>query len=151
MANGSAATSATGTLTVGTVTAPMAHEGNRFYGVAPVVGALPASVTVTAADGAAQTTPNVQTATLKDLVTISSALAQCSGSGATKSCVLSVVASSSDDGSGGIAPTLTLGDAANTPLVNGAVSTTSNAIPAAVTVTSTAGGVAVKPVTVINQ
>jgi hypothetical protein len=50
-----------------------------------------------------------------------------------------------------VAPTLTLGDAASTPLVNGAVSTTSNAIPAAVTVTSTAGGVAVKPVTVINQ
>jgi hypothetical protein len=151
MANGSAATTAASALTVGTVSAPMQHEGNRFYGVVPVVGALPATASVTATDTAAQTTPNTLTATLKDLVTISTAVAQCSGSGATKSCVLTVNATSSDDGSGGVIPTLTLGDSVSTPLVNGAVSTTSNAIPAAVTVTSTAGGVSVKPVTVINQ
>jgi hypothetical protein len=151
MANGSASTAASASLTVGTVTTAMSHEGNRFYGVVPVVGAIPADVSVTTSDTAAQTVPNTLSATLKDLVTITLAEARCSGAGVLKSCLLVVNASSSDDGSGGVAPTLTLGDAASTPLVNGAVSTTSNAIPAAVTVTSTAGGVAVKPVTVINQ
>ncbi|MEY4747928.1 MAG: hypothetical protein RIQ60_142 [Pseudomonadota bacterium] len=151
MAQGSAAASATATLTVDGVSSTMQHEAGRFYGTAPVAGLLPASVSVTTSDTLALVAPNTQTATLKDLVTISSAEARCSGSGVNKSCVLRVVASSSDDGSGGVAPTLTLGDAAATPLVNGVVSTVSNAIPAAVSVTSSALGVAVKPVTVINQ
>jgi hypothetical protein len=151
MANGSAATTATATLTVDGVSSPMLHEAGRFYGTAPVGATLPASISVTTSDTSAQVSPNTQSATLKDLVTISSAVAQCSGSGPTRSCLLRVTASSSDDGSGGVVPVLTLGDAAATPLVNGAASITTNALPAAVTVSSTAGGVAVKPVTVINQ
>jgi hypothetical protein len=111
---------------------------------------LPATVSITTSDSVVQSTPNTLTATLKDLVTITTALAQCSGTGVTKSCVLTVNASSSDDGSGGITPTLTLAHN-NTPLVAGAVATVSNAIPATVTVNSTAGGAAVKPVTVVNQ
>jgi hypothetical protein len=151
MANGSAATTATATLTVDTLSSAMQHEASRFYGTAPVGATLPASISVTTSDTSAQVAPNTQSATLKDLVTISSAVAQCSGSGSSRSCLLRVTASSSDDGSGGVVPTLTLGDAAATPLVNGSASTTTNALPAAVTVNSTAGGVAVKAVTVINQ
>jgi hypothetical protein len=150
MADGSASASAVSTLTVGTTTVPMVRDGSRFYGVTPASGTLPTDVSVTSTDTLVPSTPNTLTASLKDLVTISSAVAQCSGVGPLKSCVLSVNATSSDDGSGGTVPTLTLMHN-NTPLVNGAVSTVSAAIPAAVTVQSSAGGASVRPVTVINQ
>lgn len=129
---------------------PMAKDFNRFYGTMAVVGALPANVSVTATDNGRPSLPNTLTVPLKDLVTIDRAEARCSGEGVNKSCVLTVLAASSDDGSGDVAPVLTL-QHAQAVLVGGTASVTTAAVPAAVTVTSSKGGVAVKPVTVINQ
>jgi hypothetical protein len=151
MATGSPSATSAASLTVGTSVTPMAHEGPRFYANVPVVGALPATVSITTSDPSAANAPNTQTATVKDLVTIGLAEARCSGVGILKSCLLTVNASSSDDGSGGVTPTLTLAQPVNLPLVNGAIATVSTAIPAMVTVTSSAGGAAITPVTVINQ
>ena len=135
------------------VVTPLAKEAHRFYGNVPTTTpvTLPQTVSVTASDPGVPSNPNTKTSPLRDLVTISSAVARCSGAGVTKSCLLTVNAASSDDGSGADgAPQLTL-QHNNTALTNGAVSTVSAAVPAAVTVTSTKGGVASRPVTVINQ
>ncbi|MEY4748764.1 MAG: hypothetical protein RIQ60_978 [Pseudomonadota bacterium] len=132
-------------------TVALKRDANRFYAHVPVAGALPASLSVTATDSGRPSTPNTQTAAIKDLVTIGLAEARCSGSGANKSCLLTVQASSSDDGSGpNGAPLLTL-EHNRAPLVAGAVSTVSPAVPGAVTVLSSQGGVASRPVIVINQ
>jgi hypothetical protein len=151
MAEGSTSATGVANLTVGTTTVPMTHDSTRFYGVTPVVGAVPATASVTATDTIVPSLPNTLPAPIKDLVTISSAIAQCSGVGILKLCTLTVNASSSDDGSGGTAPTLTLQAPILTPLINGTAATVTKAVPAAVTVLSTAGGAAVKAVTVINQ
>ena len=137
-------------VTVNDVALPLAKDFNRFHGTVPVTGALPATVIVTATDSGRPSLPNTQVAPLKDLVTIGVAEARCSGTGVTKSCLLTVQASSSDDGSGAVTPTLTLAHP-QAILVGGAASTVSAAVPAAVTVTSSQGGVASRPVTVINQ
>jgi hypothetical protein len=151
MAEGSSSTTAVASLTVGTaVPAPMAHDTTRFYANVGVTGVLPATVSITTTDPSAANTPNTLSAPVKDLVTIGLAEARCSGVGILRNCLLTVNASSSDDGSGGVTPVLTL-QGFNLPLVNGAVANNSKAVPAAVTVTSSAGGAAVKPVTVINQ
>jgi hypothetical protein len=140
----------TGTVDVGGVVTPLTHDANRFYASVPVVGALPATVSVTASDSTRPSTPNTLTASVTDLITVALAEARCSGTGITKSCLLTVNATSSDDGSAGVVPVLTLAHN-NTALINGTVAVTSQAVPAAVTVTSSQGGVAVKPVTIINQ
>ncbi|MFM2067992.1 MAG: hypothetical protein RLZZ584_2901 [Pseudomonadota bacterium] len=135
------------------VVTPLAKEHNRFYGNVPAVNpvTLPQQVSVRAEDPGMPSVPNTQTASLRDLVTISSAEARCSGTGGNKTCLLTVNASSSDDGSGlGGAPELTV-QHNSAALTNGAVSFSTVALPAAVTVVSSKGGVASKPVTVINQ
>ena len=141
-------------VTINGTALPLDKAFNRFYGTVTVEGALPASVTVTASDTGRPSLPNSQEATLKDLVTISQAEARCQNVGTTespvKSCTLIVQASSSDDGSGVESPVLTV-QHANAVLVGGAASIVKPAVPASVTVTSSKGGVAVKPVTIINQ
>jgi hypothetical protein len=154
MAEGSTSASqlANATVEINGVVNPLAKDVNRFYGTVPTVApvALPQQVSVTASDPGIPSLANTMLAPMTDLVTISSAVARCSGTGPAK-CVLTVNASSSDDGSGADgAATLTL-QHSNTPFVVGSASTTSAAIPASVTVVSSKGGVAVKPVTVINQ
>jgi hypothetical protein len=149
MAEGSASGTAVADLTVGTaLPVRMAHQAARFYSNVGVIGALPATVSITASDPSAANSPNTRTVAVKDLVTIDSAIARCTV--ATRSCALEVIASSSDDGSGGVTPTLTL-QHTGAPVVLGRVTATSAAVPAFVTVTSTAGGATVKAVTVINQ
>jgi hypothetical protein len=145
----SATEAATMTVSINNVDVPMARDATRFYGRVPVTGTLPATVTVTAVDNGKPSLPNPQTATLKDQVTVDTAEARCTGTGATRSCLLSVTASSSDDGSAGPV-TLVLAHT-NTPLVNGSAAVVSTAVPASITVTSSQGGAAIKPVTVINQ
>ena len=127
----------------------MTGDGSgRFFVTAPYAGAtLPATVQVVAADLTHPSISNDQpTVPLRDLVTITKADAQCSIT--TQLCTLTVQASSSD---GVGAPTLTLAHT-NTPLVNGSLTVgNTTALPGAVTVTSSAGGSATKPVTVVNQ
>jgi hypothetical protein len=120
----------------------------RFFVSTPFAGAtLPATVQISAIDIANPGLTNSQPAVpLNDLVTITRAEAQCSI--ATKLCTLNVDASSSDTVG---APTLTLLHT-NSPLVSGTVTVpAASALPGAVTVTSSAGGSATKPVTVVNQ
>ena len=152
MAQGSTSASQAAAMqvTVNDVALPLDKDFNRFHGTVPVVGTLPATVAVTATDSGRPSLPNTQVAPLKDLVTIGTAEARCTGSGATKSCDLRVQAASSDDGSGGVVPTLTV-QHSQAVLVGGTVTTTAAAVPAAVTVVSSQGGVASRPVTVINQ
>ncbi|MEY4748766.1 MAG: hypothetical protein RIQ60_980 [Pseudomonadota bacterium] len=150
MADGSSAATAVATLTVGATTTSMTHDVTRFYTGVGVTGALPATISVTATDPSAANVPNVKTATLADQVTIGLAQANCTGTGATKACTLTVNAASSDDGSGGVAPVLTV-QHSGTPLVNGAATIANKALPAYVVVSSSAGGIAAKPVTVVNQ
>ncbi|MEY4754243.1 MAG: hypothetical protein RJA44_1918 [Pseudomonadota bacterium] len=153
MAEGSTSSTlqATATVNVGDTAAVMARDATRFYASVPVTGVVPATISVTAADPGRPSTPNTQTATLTDLVTIGRAEARCSGTGLTRNCLLTVDAGSSDDGSGpNGAPTLTLVHA-NTVLLGGTTSVNSAAVPASVSVSSSFGGVASKPVTLINQ
>jgi hypothetical protein len=150
MAEGSSRATAVASLSVGTSVTPMSHDATRFYASTPVVGVLPTGVSITTSDPSAASQPNTQSAPLRDLVTIGLAEARCSGTGLLRNCLLTVNASSSDDGSGGVTPTLTL-QHLNSALINGAIASNSKAVPASVTVTSSAGGAAVKPVTVINQ
>lgn len=152
MAQGSTSASQAAAMqvTVNDVALPLDKDFNRFHGTVPVVGTLPASVLITATDTGRPSLPNTQVAPLKDLVTIGTAEARCTGSGTTRSCDLRVQATSSDDGSSGVVPTLTV-QHSQAVLVGGTVTTTSAAVPAAVTVVSSQGGVASRPVTVINQ
>ncbi len=155
LAEGSTSSSqlANATVEINGVAANLTKESHRYYGNVPMPSqvTLPATVTVTAADPGIPSTPNTKTSALRDLVTISSAEARCSGSGTNKSCLLTVNAQSSDDGSGmDGAPELKV-QHNNTSLTNGSASFTTAALPAAVTVVSTKGGVASRPVTVINQ
>jgi hypothetical protein len=139
--------------TTATVTATpggaLATDGQgRFFLNVAQGGTLPASVTVTAANAAQGNEPAPpQTVLLKDLVTVGSALATCSGT--PRSCSLTVNASSSDQ----VQPpqlNLVIGSAAY-PLTNGSVTVTGlTVLPAAATVTSAAGGTGSQPVTVQN-
>jgi hypothetical protein len=154
MAEGSTSASqqANATVEIAGVVNPLAKDFNRFYGtVSTVAPVIPRQlVSVTAFDPGRPSVPNTQTAQVTDLVTISSAVARCSGTGPAK-CVLTVNAASSDDGTGQDGPANLLLQHSNTPFVAGSASTAAAAIPAAVTVVSSKGGVAIKPVTVINQ
>jgi hypothetical protein len=152
MASGSASLTlaAAADATINGVVTHLDREVNRFYKTIPVIGTLPESMTVTGTDTGKPSVPNTQTALVTDLVTISKAEALCTGTGATKSCVLTVNAASSDDGSGAAVPTLTL-QHNHTPLVGGVATVTSVAVPAKVTVVSDQGGAAEKSVTIINQ
>jgi hypothetical protein len=127
----------------------MSTDGNgRFYVSTAYTGAtLPATVQVLASDSSKPTLPNDQpNVALRDLVVISRADATCSL--ATRLCTLVVDAQSSDSI---VPPTLTLAHTA-TALVNGSVTVTNAAaLPGSVTVISSAGGSASKPVTVVNQ
>jgi hypothetical protein len=129
----------------------LARDGARFFASTPVTS-VPATISVTTTDGGRPSTPNVQSnIAVKDLVTITSATARCSGAGTLRNCLLEVIASSSDDGTGPSGtPALTLVNS-NTPLVNGVAVTNSAAVPASVTVRSAFGGQASKPVTIVNQ
>ncbi|MGY0194692.1 hypothetical protein ACWA7J_06400 [Leptothrix sp. BB-4] len=152
MVDGSASSTAAASMIVniGGSTAPMVRDGARFYASVPFFGAtLPTSVTVTATDPGQPSTDNTQTATLTDLVTITSAVATCTAS--TNLCQLQVNASSSDDGSSTAgAPALKLAND-GTPLVNGSATTLNAAVPGVITVRSSFGGSASKPVTIVNQ
>jgi hypothetical protein len=143
MADG--ATTGAVSATIDAVTVPLARDGSRFYASVPVA-TLPATVSLTATDTSRPSTSNTQTAGVKDLVTIGLAEARCSITG----CQLSVQASSSDDGSVTAAPTLTLSHL-NQGLTLGSITVPAAAIPASVTILSSAGGVTSRPVTVINQ
>jgi hypothetical protein len=103
-------------------------------------------VTLTATDPGRPSTPNVQTAQLRDLVTINSATASCTGTGVTRACTLTVDAVSSNEVD---APALTLLET-NTPVVNGTAVASTRALPGVVTVRSALGGMASKPVTIAN-
>lgn len=140
--------------TTGTVTAALdapvelSRDAGRFYATS-TVAVRPTTVSLTASDVTKPSTPNTQTAGVKDLVTIGLAEARCTTL-PTPSCQLTVQASSSDDGSVTTAPVLTLAHL-NQDLTLGSITVSSTAIPAAVTVRSSAGGVTSRPVTVINQ
>jgi hypothetical protein len=145
---------------------------NRFYGTEPVSGVLPATISVTATDTGKPSLPNTLEVTLKDLVTIDKAEARCSVIDTVKTCALTVQATSSDDGSLAEQPvTLTLQHpeaylascvpatpnvcelTTSTSLAAGVSTTvhTTAGLPATVTVVSNKGGVAVKPVTILNN
>jgi len=149
--SGASAPQAAMSATINGATIALSRDANRYYASVPVNGTLPASVSVTATDTGRPSKPNTQTAAVKDLVTIGLAEARCSGTGNNRSCLLTVQASSSDDGSGPTgAPVLTL-EHTRAPLVAGTLATVSAAVPGAVTVLSSQGGVASRPVIVINQ
>jgi len=142
------------------ISADLEKEGNRYYSTIPVAPfTLPQQVSVTAMDPGILSRPNTKTASLTDLVSISKAEAVCTGAGTGKQCNLSVIASSSDDGSGVDGnPVLTLkpfdvvlGYASATTAFPASITLNGAALPAAVTVVSSKGGVGVRPVTVINQ
>lgn len=119
----------------------------RFFLSTPVLGSVvPNSVELSTTSqtlGAATLTVPVT-----DLVTISKAEAVCTG--APKVCTLNVDAGSSDRDATS-APTLTL--TYNNAVITGGTLSVPNltAVPAAVTVSSTAGGSAIKSVTIVNQ
>lgn len=142
------------------MSANLERQGHRFYATVPVQPfTLPQQISITAVDPGIPSVPNTKTANLTDMVSVSRAEAVCTGSGNGKQCTLSVVASSSDDGSGdGGAPVLTLKpfDLALAPVTNNvtfpaAITVNGAALPAAVTVVSSKGGVGSRRVTVINQ
>ncbi|MEY4748771.1 MAG: hypothetical protein RIQ60_985 [Pseudomonadota bacterium] len=153
MADGSTSNSqqASASVVIGNQTFAMTKEGARFYGAVPTATSVQPhqSLSVTAQDPGRPSRPNTQTASLTDFVTISKAEARCSSVTGSRLCALTVDASTSDDGSEGEV-TLTL-DHSGDVLVNGTVLRQSAAVPAVVTVRSSAGGVAVRPVTLINQ
>lgn len=139
-----------------TPTVTLVRDGARFF-KSTAVSSVPATISVTADDTIRPSSPNVQNnIPVTDLVTISSAVATCSGVGPTRNCLLNVAATSSDDGSGGTAPALTLVNY-NVPLLAGGVSIAGNTanggagVPGVVTVRSSFGGQASKPVTIVNQ
>lgn len=142
------------------ISAVLEKQSNRYYSTIPVAPfTLPQQVSVTAMDPGILSRPNTKTASLTDLVSISKAEAVCTGAGTGKQCTLSVIASSSDDGSGDDGkPVLTLkpfnvalGYASATTAFPASITLNGAALPAAVTVVSSKGGVSVRPVTVINQ
>lgn len=162
MAEGSTSSTAASTATADVLglSATLTKQGDRFYSTIQVPPfALPQQVSVTALDPGMPSVPNTKTANVTDLVAVTKAEAVCTGVGSSKSCTLSVVASSSDDGSGdGGAPVLTvepLGLAMTSATPNAAfpasLAFTTNALPAAVKVVSSKGGVGARRVTVINQ
>lgn len=126
----------------------MSGDGNGRFFTSLSVPTVPTSVQVTATNASQGNSPNTQNLPVTDLVTISRAQAVCSVT--TRTCALTVNAASSDKAATG-APTLRL-TLNNAALVNGAVSINGlSVLPPTVTVTSSAGGQAVKPLTVINQ
>ena len=174
MAQGStsATQAATMKLNINGVSLTLDKDFNRFYGTKPVSGVLPATISVTATDSGKASVPNTLEATLKDLVTIDKAEARCSVIDTVKTCALTVQATSSDDESIAEQPvTLTLQHPEaylsscvpsithicvttfSTSLAAGVATTvkTTAGLPAAVTVVSSKGGVAVKPVTILNN
>ena len=96
-------------ININDVSLTLDKDFNRFYGTQPVSGALPATISVTATDTGKPSIANTLDATLKDLVTIDKAVANCkvtntlSDTGTVtstiKTCDLTVQAASSDDGS----------------------------------------------------
>lgn len=126
-------------------------DGSGRHFAATDVSTLPATVAFTATNAAGGNAPSpVQHVPLTDLVTIGQARAQCTA--APRTCTLDVTASSSDQ-TPASPPTLTLALPGGTTvtLVNGAARVSGlSVLPAAVTVRSSAGGVASKPLTVIN-
>jgi hypothetical protein len=174
MAQGStsATQAATMEVNINGVSLTLDKDFNRFYGTKPVSGVLPATISVTATDSGKASVPNTLEATLKDLVTIDKAEARCSFIDTIKTCALTVQATSSDDESIVEQPvTLTLQHPEaylsscvpsithvcvttfSTSLAAGVATTvkTTAGLPAAVTVVSSKGGVAVKPVTILNN
>ncbi|WP_130481500.1 hypothetical protein [Sphaerotilus mobilis] len=151
MVVGSTSTTAVVSATIDGAVATLKRDGARFFASTPVTN-VPATIVVTGIDTVVPSEPNVQAnLAVTDLVTINSATATCSGTGLQRTCTLAVNAASSDDGTGPAGtPGLTLVND-NSPLVNGSVTTASPAVPATVTVRSSFGGQASKPVTIVNQ
>lgn len=140
--------------------AQLVKQANRFFATVPVQPfTLPQQVSVTAMDPGMPSIPNTKTANLTDLVGVSKAEAICTGAGNNKRCTLTVVASSSDDGSGTDGTPILTVQPFNVPLTpvspNSAfpayLTYSTNALPAAVKVVSSKGGVGARRVTVINQ
>ena len=166
MAEGSAsATQLAGAdVTINGASLPLTKEGHRYFGTMTVPGPLVAgqsTLAVTASDPGLPSVPNTKTAIIRDFVTIHTAAATCSGAADARICSLSIVASSSDDGSANkdsngvrVPPTLTL-QLNGSVLTDGYVSIQTTVLPAAVTVVSSrgdvVGGAATRAVTVINQ
>ncbi|MEY4376232.1 MAG: hypothetical protein RJB26_782 [Pseudomonadota bacterium] len=142
------------------ISATLTKQDQRYYATIPVPPfSLPQQVTITALDPGLPSVPNTKTANLTDLVGVTKAEALCTGFGSNRSCTLTVIASSSDDGSGdGGAPVLTV-QPLNLPMTAATPSAafpasltfTTSALPAAVKVVSSKGGVGARRVTVINQ
>jgi hypothetical protein len=131
-------------------TAMASDNSGRFYVSIPIAtGIPPTSTVITAVDLASPSTPNIQTVPVTDLVTITKAEAICTAvAPAPKLCTLTVQAESSDLTG---APVLRL-DHYNLPIVGGLITVPNLlSLPGAVSVSSSALGVATKPVTVINQ
>jgi hypothetical protein len=162
MADGSTSStqSSNATADVLGLSAPLAKQDHRYYATIAVPPfALPQQVSVTALDPGLPSVPNTKTANITDLVGVTKAEAVCTGAGANRSCTLTVIASSSDDGSGdGGAPVLTvqpLNQAMTAATPSSAfpatLTFTSSALPPAVKVVSSKGGVGARRITVINQ
>lgn len=162
MADGSTSStqSSNATADVLGLSATLAKQDHRYYATIEVPAfALPQQVSVTALDPGLPSVPNTKTANITDLVGVTKAEAVCTGAGANRACTLTVVASSSDDGSGdGGAPVLTvqpLNQAMTAATPSSAfpatLTVTSSALPPAVKVVSSKGGVGARRITVINQ
>lgn len=121
----------------------------RFFQSTPLVGVTVPPTSVTLTSSSVQAANGTLTVPVRDLVTIDKAEAVCT-TAAPKTCNLTVNAFSSDRDPTA-APTLTM-TFKNAQISNGTVSVPGlTAVPATVTVTSTAGGQATKSVTIINQ
>jgi hypothetical protein len=128
----------------------MARDRSHWFVNVPITGALPAAVSVTATDLGKGTMPNTLSAPVSDLVTISRAEARCSAGSAT--CLLTVDASSSDNGSGPDgAPVLTLLHNAQVISQGRFSAAVPKALPGRVSVSSSRGGVSTRALTIINQ
>jgi len=162
MAEGSTSSTQASSATVDVVgfAANLIKQDNRFYATVPVQPfTLPQQISVTAMDPGLPSIPNTKTANLTDLVGVTRAEAICTGTGNRKSCTLTVVASSSDDGSGAdgvpvltVQPlNLTMTAATPNSAFPARLTYTTTGLPAAVKVVSSKGGVGARRVTVINQ
>jgi hypothetical protein len=146
----SASASASSVVTVNGSSLAMARDRSHWFVNVPITGALPATVSVTATDLGKGTMPNTLSAPVSDLVTISRAEARCSAGSAT--CLLTVDASSSDNGSGPDgAPVLTLLHNAQVISQGRFSAAVPKALPGRVSVSSSRGGVSTRALTIINQ
>ena len=126
----------------------MLSAGDGYHFTAQSVASVPTSVTVKATGAMAASQPSTVTVPVTDMVNISRAQATCSGT--PRTCSLAVDATSSDR-SATAAPTLNL-TYNGARLASGTVTVPGlRVLPSSVTVKSSAGGSATRPVTVVNN